>query len=194
MTISTSTSAPSLRARRAIRVARPVASASRVSARPSSCGASTPSTRSSISRPLASSAVKPNSRVAAGFQPSTRSSRSIVTTAAGLISTSDSKYCFWRRISPSAVVSSAVRSSTRRSRVSTFSRSCAVISLNATSSVPTSSVEVTRAVASRSPPRTRVATAARSRIGRVTRWAISAMPIASRSADSSPAPPMTSAS
>jgi non-ribosomal peptide synthetase component F len=40
--------------------------------------------------------------VAAGFHPVTRSSMPIVTTAAGLISTSSSKYCFCRRISASA--------------------------------------------------------------------------------------------
>ena len=51
-------------------------------------------TSSSMDRPMASSGVYPNCRVAAGFHPVTRSSVSIVTTATGLISTSDSKYCF----------------------------------------------------------------------------------------------------
>ena len=41
----------------------------------------------------------PKSRVAAGFQAECVPPRSIVTMATGLISTSDSKYCFWRRIS-----------------------------------------------------------------------------------------------
>ena len=46
--------------------------------------------------PMASSGSKPKSVVAAGFQPETRSSLSIVTIATGLTSTSDSKYDFWR--------------------------------------------------------------------------------------------------
>ena len=55
-------------------------------------------------RPMASSGWYPKSRVAAGFQADTFSPRSIVTMATGLISTSASKYCFWRRISAAASV------------------------------------------------------------------------------------------
>ena len=87
---STSTAVPSFRRRLLIRCARPFASASRVMSRPSS-RMSSPKTRSSIWRPTASSAVCPNSSAAAGFQPVTRSSASMTTTATGLISTSDSK-------------------------------------------------------------------------------------------------------
>ncbi len=138
-------------------------------------------------RPIAWSGVYPNSCSAAGFQAVTRSSVSIVTTAAGLIATSDSKYDFCR-------ASSAVRSSTRRSRVSTFSRSWAVMSLNAMVSVPTSSREVTGAVALRSPAVTAVAVFASRMIGRVTWRAISHMPTASNSAESRPTTPIVSAS
>ena len=50
-------------------------------------------------RPIASSASSRRALSAAGFQPVTRSSASMTMTATGLIPTSDSKYCFWRRIS-----------------------------------------------------------------------------------------------
>ena len=138
-------------------------------------------------RPMASSGSNPNSVVAAGFQPDTRSSRSIVTIATGLTSTSDSKYDFCRS-------SSAVRSWTRRSRVATFSRSSAVISSNATASVPTSSSDWIPDTASRSPAVTLAAVAASCRIGRVTRRATNQIPPASRTAETSPTSPMTSAS
>ena len=59
-------------------------------------------------RPMASSGWYPKSRVAAGFQADTFSPRSIVTMATGLISTSASKYCFWRRISAAASVCSVM--------------------------------------------------------------------------------------
>ena len=61
-------------------------------------------------RPMASAGSYPKSRVAAGFQADTISPRSIVTIATGLISTSASKYCFWRRISAAASVCSVISS------------------------------------------------------------------------------------
>jgi hypothetical protein len=90
--------------------------------------------------------------------------------------------------------SSAVRSATRRSSVSTSSRSWAVMSSNATASVPTSSSERTPEVACRSPAWTRLAVAARARMGRVTRRATSAIAIASSNAETRPTSPIVSAS
>ncbi len=93
-----------------------LARATRVRSWPGSRGVPSRRTRSSMFRPMASSGSNPNRVVAAGFQPDTRSSESIVTIATGLTATSDSKYDFCRS-------SSAVRSWTRRSRVATFARS-----------------------------------------------------------------------
>ena len=89
---STSTSEPSLRLRLVMRFDRPVSSASRVMERPSSRRASSSTTRSSMGWPSASSGNQPNNRVAPGFQDVTVSpAPTVVTTATGLASTSDSK-------------------------------------------------------------------------------------------------------
>ena len=50
-------------------------------------------------RPMASAGEYPKSRSAPGFHPTTVPSRSMVTIATGLVSTSASEYCFWRWIS-----------------------------------------------------------------------------------------------
>ena len=144
MTTSASMRLPSLRIRWPIAWARPCSAASRVRSWPASRSMSERRISSSTLRPTASSSVNPKRVVAAGFQPDTSSSRSIVTIATGLASTSDSKYVFCRS-------SSAVRSWTRRSSVATFDRSSAVISSNATARVPTSSSDWIPDTASRSP-------------------------------------------
>ena len=105
--------------------------------------------------------------------------------SASLRATSSSCFC---------ALISRVRSSTRRSSVSTFSRSWAVIASNAVASVPTSSSDSTPDRASRSPAWTRLAVVASARIGRVTRRATNQIPPASSTADTSPTRPITSAS
>ena len=129
--------------------------------------------RSSMVRPIASSAaIAEQAWSPPGSSPSTRSSRSIVTTATGLTSTSDSKYCFWRRISPGRrpLARPAARGS-RRSRGA--GRSCRRTRRRASRPRPPSGRPTS--------PRgrracTRLAVSASARMGRVTRRATSADP------------------